>query len=161
MTTAERAAAPLLPNLPARRPGAPGQFAFADRRRVYSILEESGWAQGFVRGFLDADFLSPLPARSGFEENDDWIALLDLLDKYLPTLNAELDGHLAARRAQQASEIADRALRLARDILDLDEFRDLALPGGLSKRGRPEPTTTRGTAPGRKRASMWRVSSMR
>lgn len=44
MTTAERAAAPLLPNLPARKPGAPGQFAFADRDRVASILEESGWA---------------------------------------------------------------------------------------------------------------------
>jgi SAM-dependent methyltransferase len=43
MTTAERAAAPLLPNLPARRPDAPGQFAFADRHRVHSILEESGW----------------------------------------------------------------------------------------------------------------------
>jgi len=44
MTTAERAAAPLLPNLPARKPGAPGQFAFADRDRIASILEESGWA---------------------------------------------------------------------------------------------------------------------
>jgi hypothetical protein len=63
----------------------------------------------------------------------------------------KLDGHLAARRAQQASEIGDRALRLARDILDLDEFRDLALPGGLAKRGRPEPTTTLEAAPGRKR----------
>jgi hypothetical protein len=102
-------------------------------------LEESAWAQGFVRGMLDADFLTPLPARSGFEENDDWIAVLDLLDRYLPTLNAELDGHLAAYRARQASEIGERALRLARDILDLDEFRDLALPGGLAKRGRPEP----------------------
>lgn len=45
MTTAERAAAPLLPDLPVRDPDAPGQFAFADGRRVYSILEESGWAQ--------------------------------------------------------------------------------------------------------------------
>ncbi|MDI1446035.1 class I SAM-dependent methyltransferase [Polyangium sp. 6x1] len=45
MTTAERAAAPLLPNLPARRPGAPGQFAFADAGRVSTILEESGWAE--------------------------------------------------------------------------------------------------------------------
>jgi ubiquinone/menaquinone biosynthesis C-methylase UbiE len=45
MTTAERTAAPLLPNLPARRPDAPGQFAFADPRRVNSILEESGWAE--------------------------------------------------------------------------------------------------------------------
>jgi SAM-dependent methyltransferase len=44
MTTAEHAAAPLLPNLPPRKPGAPGQFSFADRQRVASILEESGWA---------------------------------------------------------------------------------------------------------------------
>ena len=43
MTTAERAAAPLLPNLPPRVPGAPGQFAFADRERVQAVLEESGW----------------------------------------------------------------------------------------------------------------------
>ena len=104
-------------------------------------LEDSAWAQGFVRGCLDADFLEPLPARSGFEENDDWIALLDLLDRYLPTLQAELDGHLATHRARQASEIGERALRLARDILDLDEFRDLALPGGLARRGRPTTQT--------------------
>ncbi len=44
MTTAEQAAAPLLPNLPARRAGAPGQFAFADRHRVAAILEQSGWS---------------------------------------------------------------------------------------------------------------------
>ncbi|MDM0032847.1 class I SAM-dependent methyltransferase [Variovorax sp. J22P271] len=49
MTTAERAAAPLLPNLPARQPDAPGQFAFADRRRVYAILEESGWGEIDIR----------------------------------------------------------------------------------------------------------------
>jgi hypothetical protein len=44
MTAAERPAAPLLPNLPVRQPNAPGQFAFANDRRVYTILEESGWA---------------------------------------------------------------------------------------------------------------------
>lgn len=49
MTTAERAAAPLLPNIPARRPDAPGQFAFADSRRVSRILEESGWAELDIR----------------------------------------------------------------------------------------------------------------
>jgi ubiquinone/menaquinone biosynthesis C-methylase UbiE len=43
MTTAERAAAPLLPNLPPRRPDAPGQFAFANPLGVQRILEESGW----------------------------------------------------------------------------------------------------------------------
>ena len=43
MTTAERTAAPLLPNIPPRRPDGPGQFAFADRNKVQRILEESGW----------------------------------------------------------------------------------------------------------------------
>ena len=43
MTTAELAAAPLLPDLPARQPDAPGQFAFANERRVHTILKKSGW----------------------------------------------------------------------------------------------------------------------
>lgn len=43
MTAAERAAAPLLPDLPARSPGGPGQFSFADPRRARQVLEESGW----------------------------------------------------------------------------------------------------------------------
>ena len=43
MTTAERAAGPLLPDLPPRKPDAPGQFAFANGDRVRTILEESGW----------------------------------------------------------------------------------------------------------------------
>src|SRR5262245_61707112 len=46
MTTAERAAAPLLANLPPRKPNAPGQFAFADRERVLGILNGGGWSQG-------------------------------------------------------------------------------------------------------------------
>jgi SAM-dependent methyltransferase len=49
MTTAERAAAPLLPNLPVRQADAPGQFAFADDRRVRRILEESGWSAIDIR----------------------------------------------------------------------------------------------------------------
>jgi SAM-dependent methyltransferase len=43
MTTAERTAAPLLPDLPPRKPGGPGQFAFADGNLVRSILATSGW----------------------------------------------------------------------------------------------------------------------
>jgi ubiquinone/menaquinone biosynthesis C-methylase UbiE len=45
MTTAERAAAPLFPDLRAPHRDAPGQFAFADRSRVRAILEQSGWAE--------------------------------------------------------------------------------------------------------------------
>jgi SAM-dependent methyltransferase len=43
MTTAECAAAPPLPNLPASLADAPGQFAFAGQARVYTILKDSGW----------------------------------------------------------------------------------------------------------------------
>ncbi|CAN7649342.1 class I SAM-dependent methyltransferase [Variovorax sp. LjRoot130] len=58
MTTAERAAAPLLPNMPARQPGAPGQFSFADRHRVAAILQESGWAGIDIRP-IDVDCTLP------------------------------------------------------------------------------------------------------
>jgi SAM-dependent methyltransferase len=54
MTTAERAAAPLLPNLPPRDFDAPGQFAFADQRRVQRILEQGGW-QGIDIRPLDVE----------------------------------------------------------------------------------------------------------
>jgi SAM-dependent methyltransferase len=60
MTTAERAAAPLLPNLQPRRPDGPGQFAFADDRRVRGILEESGWADIEIRP-IDVECTFPEP----------------------------------------------------------------------------------------------------
>lgn len=44
MTTARRAAEPLLSNMPVADPKAPGQFAFADGDRVRRILERSGWS---------------------------------------------------------------------------------------------------------------------
>ena len=49
MTTAERAAAPLVPSMPARVPDAPGQFGFADGQRVRHILEQAGWSRIEVR----------------------------------------------------------------------------------------------------------------
>jgi len=49
MTAAERAAAPLLPELPPRNPDGPGQFAFGSAKRVQAILEDSGWTGADVR----------------------------------------------------------------------------------------------------------------
>jgi SAM-dependent methyltransferase len=49
MTTAARAAEPLLPNLPTPDVGAPGQFAFADEGRVRRILNASDWKNIDVR----------------------------------------------------------------------------------------------------------------
>ena len=58
MTTAERAAAPLLPNLPVRQPDEPGQFAFAEPARVQHMLETSGWRDIVIRP-IDADCALP------------------------------------------------------------------------------------------------------
>ena len=49
MTAAERAAAPLLPQLPVRAEDAPGQFGFADPDRVRAILAAAGWRDAAVR----------------------------------------------------------------------------------------------------------------
>ena len=49
MTEAERVAAPLLPMLSARRSNVPGQFAFANPTRVYSVLEQSNWSEIEIR----------------------------------------------------------------------------------------------------------------
>jgi SAM-dependent methyltransferase len=49
MTTAERAAAPCLLDMPVRGHDAPGQFAFADRALVERILAESGWGEIDIR----------------------------------------------------------------------------------------------------------------
>ena len=65
MTTAERVAAPLLPNMPARQPGAPGQFAFADQHRVSSILQESGWNEIDIRP-VDIDCALPQSELLGY-----------------------------------------------------------------------------------------------
>ena len=69
MTTAERVAAPLLPNLPARQPGAPGQFAFGDRQRIASVLSDSGWADIAIEP-IDVACALPVPAL------DDYVARL-------------------------------------------------------------------------------------
>ncbi|MFH9012098.1 class I SAM-dependent methyltransferase [Streptomyces sp. NPDC017943] len=60
MTAAERAAAPFVPELPARRPDQPGQFAFADPDRVRGILEASGWSGASLR---PVDPVCTLPER--------------------------------------------------------------------------------------------------
>lgn len=71
MTTAETAAAPLLPDLPHRRtalPGQanlPGQFAFADPDRVRRILDDSGWTEIALEA-VDVVCSMPLSALTGY-----------------------------------------------------------------------------------------------
>ena len=60
MTAAERAARPLLPELPRRGPDGPGQFAFADARKVQSVLEAAGWREVEI---LPVDRTCAMPER--------------------------------------------------------------------------------------------------
>ncbi|UMY17391.1 class I SAM-dependent methyltransferase [Methylobacterium organophilum] len=81
MTTAERAAAPLLPELPPRRPDAPGQFAFADADRVRYILGASGWGDVVIRPI---DVPCTMPERDLAE----YVTRLGPLGRILPDVDA-------------------------------------------------------------------------
>jgi len=124
-------------------------------------LEESVYAGGFLKGYIDADFLRPLPARTGFEENEDWIRFLMELDRMRPTIEEEVKELHIKDEEQRLTQIQKHAIELAREILDQQEFKSLELLGGLRReRGpvtshpgkRPGATTgSRSTSPGKSR----------
>jgi SAM-dependent methyltransferase len=100
MTTAERAAAPLLPSLPARRDNAAGQFAFADRQRVAAILAESGWTGIEIRP-VDIPCTFPATALVGYftRLGPVGVALLDVNEQkrteIIATVRAAFDPFVA------------------------------------------------------------------
>jgi SAM-dependent methyltransferase len=81
MTVAERAAAPFVPKMPPRDPDAPGQFMFAEPRRVKRILDESGW--------VDAVF-EPVDVTCRFPANQlaRWFTQLGPLGRVFPDADA-------------------------------------------------------------------------
>ncbi|MEU6379102.1 class I SAM-dependent methyltransferase [Streptomyces sp. NPDC046909] len=87
MTTAERAAAPLVPELPARRPDGPGQFAFADPDTVRGILTDSGWTDVGIRPV-------ELPCTLPTSELVGYFTRLGPLGLILPTVDEETRPHL-------------------------------------------------------------------
>lgn len=104
MTTAERAAAPLLEVAP-RDPDGPGQFAFGDEAKVRRILSTSGWVDVSVAP-VDAECSMPEPA------------LLPYLGRLGPVANALAD----ATESQRARVLA--AVRPAFDpFVDGDAVR--------------------------------------
>ena len=88
-------------------------------------LEESIYANGYIKGFIDADFLKPLPAREGFEENNDWMNLLNELDLLLPSIEAEVEDLIQEEAEKKLNEIQKKAVKLTMDILNIDEFKKL------------------------------------
>ncbi len=109
-------------------------------------LEESLYAGGYVRGFIDADFLAPLPARTGFEENEDWIALLSELDRLRPTIEVEVETLRAEEAAVKLVEVQKKAIEVARDILNMEDFGDLELLERLGRKKRESAIPPKGFA---------------
>ncbi|MBV7257622.1 methyltransferase domain-containing protein [Pacificimonas sp. WHA3] len=83
MTTAARAAAPLVPNIPAYVPNAPGQFAFADRDFVVGLLRKAGW-HGVE--CVPVDEALAFPAR----QLENYYTRLGVLGPLLPDLDEDL-----------------------------------------------------------------------
>jgi hypothetical protein len=96
-------------------------------------LEESVYAGGFLKGYIDADFLKPLPARAGFEENQDWLQLLLELDKLQPSIEDEIEELRLEAEEKKLTQIQRRAIELAREILNQGDFKGLELLGGLRR----------------------------
>lgn len=102
-------------------------------------LEESVYTSGNLWGFIDADFLTPLAARTSFEENEDWILLISELERILPDIEAEIELLKEEEASQKLSEIQKRAVQVALEILEEREFQDLELLGGLREKRSREP----------------------
>lgn len=101
MTTAERAAAPLMPDLPPRDFDAPGQFALANEARVRRILEESGWSEIELR---------PIDVDCSFPEKE----LLGFLGRFGPVGRALTDA-AEATRTRVLAEVRPAFDRYVRD----------------------------------------------
>lgn len=90
MIAAEEAARPLLPGLAPRRPEEPGQFAFAKRDRIFSILKDSGWA---------AIEIEPIDVACRFAEADldTYLAVMGPVGRMLQSANDETRARVMAR----------------------------------------------------------------
>lgn len=100
-------------------------------------LEQSVYADGYLKGYIDADFLRPLPARACFEENQDWLQFLVELDKIRPSIEDEIEELRLREQEKKLTEVQKEAISLAREILNQEQFKDLELLWGLRKRRGP------------------------
>jgi hypothetical protein len=96
-------------------------------------VEESMLGSGEIMGFIDADFLAPNPARSIFEENNDWIEFIDELLKIIPAIEAEVEDLKEKESQKKLSEIQKQAVQMAQDILNMEEFNELMLLDGMGR----------------------------
>ena len=96
-------------------------------------MAESIFASGKIKGFIDADFLNPLPARAHFVENQDLADFFDALRRLGPKLAREIRVFQEEIESERLQSLFRRATRITRKILSQEEFLDLDLIEGLNR----------------------------
>ena len=96
-------------------------------------FQDSIYTSGLIKGYIDADFLRPLPGRAQFVEDLDLVSLLDTLRSMSPELAEEIGVFQEEAENERRLGLLRRATRIAREILSQDEFLDLELIDGLSR----------------------------
>ena len=101
-------------------------------------MTDSILVSGLIKGFVDAEFLSPLPARAQFFEDEYLTMLLDALQEIGVELDKEITGFRDEAENERMQTLFRRATRLAREIFSQDEFMDLDLIDGLRRVSRTD-----------------------
>ena len=111
-----------------------GVVIIEDIRELFEHeMIDSILVSGLIKGFVDAEFLSPLPARAQFFGDDNLTRLLDALQEIGVELDKEITGFRNEAENERMQTLFRRATRLAREIFSQDEFMDLDLIDGLRR----------------------------
>lgn len=121
-------------------------------------FEDTVYGSGFLRGYIDAVFLRPLPSRTAFEENNDWATFLLDLQRIEPAIAAEVQELRKSQAQEQAKEVLERAKQLASEILGQPIFQDLELLKGLAKKRGKRQKTGKAARTGRRTGERSRTS---
>ncbi len=96
-------------------------------------LDDTVYVSGYLKGFIDADFVTPLPARAQFLENLDLIDFFDSLRSIAGGLEEEMGVHHEEAENERRQGLFRRATKIAREVLSQEEFLDLELIEGLTR----------------------------
>jgi hypothetical protein len=97
-------------------------------------FKEAVFASGQVKGYIDADFLKPLPSRTNFEANEEWFKMIEALDQVEKIVADEIEDLKLEQLEETKRQVVKNALEMAREILDQEAFKDLQMLSGLTRK---------------------------
>ncbi|MFB6212878.1 MAG: hypothetical protein ABEI53_03645 [Candidatus Magasanikbacteria bacterium] len=103
-------------------------------------LHDTVWTSGKVSGFIHTSKtkLKPVNSRENFLRDNSWNGLVLTLHKLQDSLEAEIEKMEKERERQKRSQLRERSIDLAREILDDSQFEDLDLPGRVNRKNPSE-----------------------